>query len=87
MRQARIRENLYKRYGKEKAGERIAAYEARVKTNLAKEAIYLQIIQENKLRREQSYENRTAIKAGTRESYRQRKRRLNKERRLAMKSK
>ena len=65
----------------------IAVYEARVKTNLAKEAIYLQIIQENKLRREQSYENRTAIKAGTRESYRQRKRRLNKERRLAMKSK
>ena len=87
MGQARIRENLYKRYGNEKARERIAAYEARVKTNLAKEAIYLQIIQENKLRREQSYENRTAIKAGTRESYRQRKRRLNKERRLAMKSK
>ena len=54
MGQARIRENLYKRYGKEKARERIAAYEARVKTNLAKEAIYLQIIQENKLRREQS---------------------------------
>lgn len=87
MGQARIRENLYKRYGKEKARERIAAYEARVKANLAREAIYLQIIQENKLRREQSYENRTAIKAGTRESYRQRKRRLNKERRLAMKSK
>lgn len=87
MGQARIRKNLYQRYRKEEARERIAAYEARVKANLAKEAIYLQIIQENKLRREQSYENRTAIKAGTRESYRQRKRRLNKERRLAMKSK
>lgn len=87
MGQARIRKNLYQRYEKEEARERIAAYEARVKANLAKEAIYLQIIQENKLRREQSYENRTAVKAGTRESYRQRKRRLNKERRLAMKSK
>ena len=87
MGQARIRKNLYQRYEKEEARERIAAYEARVKANLAKEAIYLQIIQENKLRREQSYENRTAVKAGPRESYRQRKRRLNKERRLAMKSK
>lgn len=87
MGQARIRKNLYQRYEKEEAKERIAAYKARVKANLAREAIYLQIIQENKLRREQSYENRTAIKAGTRESYRQRKRRLNKERRLAMKSK
>ena len=87
MGQARIRKNLYQRYEKEEARERIAAYEARVKANLAKEAIYLQIIQENKMRREQSYENRTAVKAGTRESYRQRKRRLNKERRLAMKSK
>lgn len=87
MGQARIRKNLYQRYEKEEAKERIAAYKARVEANLAREAIYLQIIQENKLRREQSYENRTAIKAGTRESYRQRKRRLNKERRLAMKSK
>lgn len=87
MGQARIRKNLYQRYEKEEARKRIAAYEARVKANLAREAIYLQIIQENKLRREQSYENRAAIKAGTRESYRQRKRRLNKERRLAMKSK
>lgn len=87
MGQARIRKNLYQRYEKEEARERIAAYKARVKANLAREAIYLQIIQENKLRREQSYENRTAIKAGTRESYRQRKRRLNKERKLAMKSK
>lgn len=79
MGQTRIRKNLYQRYGKEKAREHIAAYEARVKANLAKEAIYLQIIQENKLRREQSYENRTAIKAGTRESCKQRKRRLCKE--------
>lgn len=79
MGQKRIRENLYKRYGKEEAEKRIEAYQAKVKANLAREAIYLQVIQENKLKRERAYENRIAVKAGTRESCKQRKRRLRKE--------
>ena len=79
MGQKRIRENLYKRYGKEEAEKRIEAYQAKVKANLAREAAYLQIIQENKLKREQAYENRIAVNSGTRESYKQRKRRLRKE--------
>lgn len=79
MGQVRIRKNLYQRYKKEKVKERIAAYKARVKDNLAREAVYLQIIQENKLQREQAYKNRAEVKARTRESYKQRKKRLRKE--------
>lgn len=60
---------------------RIKAHQAKAEANLAREAIYLKIIQENKLKIEQSYEFRKLVKAGKRESYKQRKIRLNKERR------
>ena len=48
MGQKRIQANLYKRYSKEEAEKRIAAYREKVSKNLARETIYLQIIAENK---------------------------------------
>lgn len=79
MGQKRIQANLYKRYGKEEAEKRIKLYQEKVKKNLAREAIYLQIISENKTRDQTAYDNRKLIKAGKRESYKQRKIRLRKE--------
>lgn len=46
--------------------------------------IYLTVLTANKLKREQAYINRKQIKAGERESCRQRKIRLNKERRAKL---
>lgn len=92
MGQKRIRENLYKRYGKEEAEKRITEYKARVERNLARESIYLLLIQENKVKREIAYINRNKVKNGVPyntpdgrvimvkyESCKQRKRRLRKE--------
>lgn len=86
MGQTRIQANLYKRYKKEEAEKRIALYQEKVTKNLAREAIYLQIITKDKTRNQTAYDNRKLIKAGERESYKQRKRRLRKER-LASKNK
>ena len=58
---------------------RINAHKAKVEANIAREIIYLQLIHENSWKREQAYENRKLIKAGKRESCKQRKRRLRKE--------
>lgn len=79
MGQKRIQANLYKRYGKEEAEKRINLYQEKVKKNLARETIYLRIVSENKTRNQTAYENRKLIKAGKRESYKQRKIRLRKE--------
>ncbi len=87
MGQARIVAKIERRYSAEEAAKRIDEYRRKVRKNLLRQAIYLQVIHENKLKRKLAYQNRAEVKAGTRESYRQRKRRLNKERRLAMKSK
>lgn len=85
MGQKRIQANLYKRYSKEEAEKRITAYREKVSKNLARETIYLQIIAENKTRNQTAYDNRKLVKAGERESCKQRKRRLRKEH-LAKKS-
>lgn len=45
---------------------------------------YKQVITQNKRKREEAYQNRKLIKEGSRESYRQRKIRLNKERRAKL---
>lgn len=58
---------------------RINAHKAKAEANIAREIIYLQLIRENSWKREQAYENRKLVKAGKRESYNQRKRRLRKE--------
>lgn len=47
---------------------------------------YLILLTANKRKREQSYINRKQVKAGERESYRQRKIRLNKERRESLRN-
>lgn len=47
---------------------------------------YLILTSINRKKRETAYENRKLIKAGERESYRQRKIRLNRERRQALKT-
>lgn len=52
---------------------------AKVEANIAREIIYLQLIHEDSWKREQAYENRKLVKAGKRESCKQRKRRLRKE--------
>lgn len=64
---------------------RINAHKAKAEANIAREIIYLQLIRENSWKREQAYENRKLVKAGKRESCKQRKRRLHKEH-LAKKS-
>ena len=74
MGQKRIQANLYKRYSKEEAEKRIAAYREKVSKNLA-----------NKTRNQTAYDNRKLVKAGERESCKQRKRRFRKEH-LAKKS-
>lgn len=58
---------------------RINAHKAKAEANIAREIIYLQLIRENSWKREQAYENRKLVKAGKRESCKQRKRRLHKE--------
>lgn len=63
---------------------RVAARKERAAKNLARQAIYLAEVDKLKDLRNQAYDNRTAIKAGLRESYRQRKNRLNKERRAKL---
>lgn len=63
----------------EEVAARVAAKKERATKNLAQEAIYLQAINANRLEREQSYEYRKLVKAGERESYRQRKFRLRQE--------
>ena len=79
MGQKRIQANLYKRYSKEEAEKRITAYRKKVSKSLAREIIYLQIIAENKTRNQTAYDNRKLVKAGERESCKQRKRRLRRE--------
>lgn len=64
---------------------RINAHKAKAEANIAREIIYLQLIRENSWKREQAYENRKLVRAGKRESCKQRKRRLRKEH-LAKKS-
>lgn len=58
---------------------RINAHKAKVEANIAREIIYLQLIREDNWKREQAYENRKLVKAGKRESCKQRKRYLRKE--------
>lgn len=79
MGQKRIIANLRKRYKPEEVEKRIADYQARVKKNLARQAIYLQLIADYKAKRLQAYDNRKLVKASKRESCKQRKRRLRKE--------
>lgn len=79
MGQKRIIANLRKRYKPEKVEKRITDYQARVKKNLARQAIYLQLIADYEAKRLQAYDNRKLVKAGERESCKQRKRRLRKE--------
>lgn len=64
---------------KRKQKKKIAAYREKVSKNLARETIYLQIIAENKTKNQTAYDNRKLVKAGERESCKQRKRRLRKE--------
>lgn len=85
MGQKRIQASLYKRYGKEEAEKKIIAHRKKAVKNFAKEILYLQIIAENKTRNQTAYDNRKLVKAGERESCKQRKRRLRKEH-LAKKS-
>lgn len=80
MGQRRIISEMRKRgVSKEIIQERINAHKAKAEANIAREIIYLQLIRENSWKREQAYENRKLVKAGKRESYNQRKRRLRKE--------
>lgn len=61
--------------------ETIAKIEAYLKKEHQRVANYLTLISANRKKREIAYENRRQIKAGKRESCRQRKIRLNRERR------
>lgn len=79
MGQVRIVTKIARRYSAEEAAKRIDEYRRKVKKNLLRQAIYLQVIHENKLKRKLAYQNRAEVKAGTRESCKQRKRRLRKE--------
>lgn len=90
MGQKRFINNLRKKlqardYSKEEIDKLVSshtlAHKAKVEKELTRQATYLQVINTNQLEREQAYENRKLVKAGLRESYRQRKNRLNKERR------
>lgn len=61
--------------------EEIAKIEAYLKKEHQRIANYLTLISANREKRETAYENRKQIKAGKRESCKQRKLRLNRERR------
>jgi hypothetical protein len=80
MGQKRIISEMRKRGVSEKIIQgRINTHKAKVEANIAREIIYLQLIHEDSWKREQAYENRKLVKAGKRESCKQRKRRLRKE--------
>lgn len=79
MGQARIIEKIERRYSAEEAAKRIDEYRRKVRKNLLRQAIYFQVIYKNKLKRKLAYQNHAEVKAGTRESCKQRKRRLHKE--------
>ena len=64
--------------------EAIAKLEKQLKAEEQRIHIFLVKCSENSLKRKEAYENRKLIKAGERESYRQRKIRLNKERRNSL---
>lgn len=68
------------------ANEEITKLENYLKRERQRVMVYLTVITVNDKKRKTAYINRELIKAGVRESYRQRKRRLNKERRNALKS-
>lgn len=70
----------------EEAEEEIAKLEAYLKKEHQRVTNYLILTSINRKKRETAYENRKLIKAGERESYRQRKIRLNRERRQALKT-
>lgn len=59
--------------------QKLAGREERVTKNLHREAVYLTIMQEALVKQYSAYENRKLVKAGKRESCKQRKRRLRKE--------
>ena len=62
----------------------IAKLEKQLKAEEQRIHIFLIKCSENSLKRKEAYENRKLIKAGERESYRQRKLRLNKERKESL---
>lgn len=66
--------------------EEIAKLEAYLKKEHQRVTNYLILTSINRKKRETAYENRKLIKAGERESYRQRKIRLNRERRQALRT-
>lgn len=68
------------------AKEGIAKLEAYLKKEHQRVTNFLILTSMNRKKRETAYENRKLIKAGNRESCRQRKIRLNRERRQALKS-
>lgn len=68
------------------AEEEIAKLEAYLKKERQRVTNYLILTSMNRKKRETAYENRKLIKAGNRESCRQRKIRLNRERRQALKT-
>lgn len=68
------------------AEEAIAKLEAYLKKEYQRVTNYLILTSINRKKRETAYENRKLIKAGNRESCRQRKIRLNRERRQALKT-
>ena len=69
-----------------KALKEIAKLEAYLKKERQRITNYLILTSMNRKKREIAYENRKLIKAGNRESCRQRKIRLNRERRQALKT-
>lgn len=76
MGQKRIISEMRKRGVSEKIIQgRINTHKAKVEANIAREIIYLQLIHEDSWKREQAYENRKLVKAGKRESCKQRKKR------------
>lgn len=64
---------------KEDIAKIVAAREKKAAENLAREAVYLGILNEERMRKYLAYEYRQLIKEGRRESCKQRKRRLRKE--------
>lgn len=68
------------------AKEEVAKLEAYLKKEHQRVTNYLILTSINRKKRETAYENRKLIKAGNRESCRQRKIRLNRERRQALKT-
>ena len=73
MGQARIVAKIERRYSAEEAAKRIDEYRRKVRKNLLRQAIYLQVIQENKLKRKLAYQNRAEAKE------RKRRKRIRKE--------